>query len=79
MKHIINKEKQYILKNDQQRAHDKNKTNTQVSLHCIKVINTQGHEGYLVEYKKKVHSSAGMSSIWQYNNHNDSQQSTQQI
>ena len=49
MKHIINKEKQYILKNDQQRAHDKNKTNTQVSLHCIKVINTQGHEGYLVE------------------------------
>ena len=51
MKHIINKEKQYILKNDQQRAHDKNKTNTQVSLHCIKVINTQGHEGYLVEYK----------------------------
>ena len=32
-----------------------------------------------MEYKKKVHSSAGMSSIWQYNNHNDSQQSTQQI
>ena len=47
---VFNKEKRYILKNHQQRAQTKIKQ-TQQALHCIKVINTQEHEGYLVEYK----------------------------